>query len=65
MSNREFLRVFQGYVRKVNLHPRDELMERVRRGNMFSSSWSEKGATERRAKKKERNATSAMSSLSE
>jgi hypothetical protein len=49
MSNREFLRVFQSYVRKVNLHPRKELRERVKRGNIFASSWSEKGKAERRA----------------
>jgi hypothetical protein len=49
MNNREFLRVFRSYIRQVNLHPRAELKERLKRGNMFASSWSDKGGTERRA----------------
>jgi hypothetical protein len=48
MSNREFLRVFQSYVRKINLNPREELKERLKRGNIFASSWSDKGEAERR-----------------
>jgi hypothetical protein len=52
MDNNDFLREFSNQVRRINLAPKKKLEQWRREGILFKSTWSAKGAAERRAKKR-------------
>lgn len=56
MTTKDLRRHFRLLVTTINKNPAAYLAERRKSGNIFESSWVEKGEAERRAKRKERRA---------
>ena len=55
MTTTALRHLFRRAVIRLNKKPMESLERRKRLGNIFESSWVEKGETERRAKKNKRN----------